>query len=113
MSTISDSAAKIMVQLTMCGIAPFATNVMVGPFPDAFSVWGGKNAYLMVENNEQRRLEMARKRQARNLGVCGAGNHITWHKMTAVSDVNLWCLYRTDFDNLLVKHPQISSALSQ
>lgn len=30
----------------------------------------------------------------------------------AVSDANLWCLYRTDFDSLLVKHPQISAALS-
>ncbi|MCG3208233.1 MAG: hypothetical protein FOGNACKC_01835 [Anaerolineae bacterium] len=31
----------------------------------------------------------------------------------AASNTNLWCLYRTDFDSLLVKHPQISSALSQ
>jgi CRP-like cAMP-binding protein len=31
----------------------------------------------------------------------------------AGSNTNLWCLYRTDFDNLLVKHPQLSSALSQ
>gem|GEM_PF-520942 len=31
----------------------------------------------------------------------------------AISDTNLWSLYRTDFDNLLVKHPQISMALSQ
>ncbi|MCB0211467.1 MAG: cyclic nucleotide-binding domain-containing protein [Anaerolineae bacterium] len=30
----------------------------------------------------------------------------------AVTDTNLWCLYRTDFDSLLVKHPQISAALS-
>lgn len=30
----------------------------------------------------------------------------------AVTDANLWCLYRTDFDSLLVKHPQISAALS-
>ncbi|MCB9106750.1 MAG: cyclic nucleotide-binding domain-containing protein [Anaerolineales bacterium] len=30
----------------------------------------------------------------------------------AVSDTNLWCLYRTDFDSLLVKYPQISAALS-
>jgi CRP-like cAMP-binding protein len=31
----------------------------------------------------------------------------------AITDTNLWCLYRTDFDDLLVKHPQISVALSQ
>lgn len=31
----------------------------------------------------------------------------------ATTDSNLWCLYRTDFDNLLVKYPQISVALSQ
>ena len=31
----------------------------------------------------------------------------------ATSDANMWCLYRTDFDNLLVKHPQLSAALSQ
>lgn len=31
----------------------------------------------------------------------------------AVSDTNLWALYRTDFDALLVKHPQLSVALSQ
>lgn len=31
----------------------------------------------------------------------------------ATSNVNLWCLYRTDFDSLLVKHPQLSAALSQ
>ncbi len=31
----------------------------------------------------------------------------------AVTDVNLWALYRTDFDALLVKHPQLSVALSQ
>lgn len=30
----------------------------------------------------------------------------------AVTDANLWCLYRTDFDSLLVKHPQLSAALS-
>ncbi len=31
----------------------------------------------------------------------------------ATTNVNLWCLYRTDFDSLLVKHPQLSVALSQ
>lgn len=40
----------LMLQLTMCGIAPFETNVMIGPYPDAFSVWGGKNPYLLLHN---------------------------------------------------------------
>ena len=31
----------------------------------------------------------------------------------AKSDTNLWCLYRTDFDHLLVKYPQLSVALSR
>lgn len=31
----------------------------------------------------------------------------------ARSDVNLWSLYRTDFDNLLIKYPQLSVALSR
>ena len=31
----------------------------------------------------------------------------------AISDTNLWALYRPDFDALLVKHPQLSVALSQ
>ncbi len=31
----------------------------------------------------------------------------------AASDVNLWTLYRTDFDNLLIKYPQLSVALSR
>ncbi len=31
----------------------------------------------------------------------------------AATNTNLWCLYRTDFDSLLVKHPQISTSLSQ
>ncbi len=31
----------------------------------------------------------------------------------AIADTNLWGLYRTDFDNLLVKYPQLSRALSK
>lgn len=42
----------IMLQLTMCGIAPFQTNMMIGPFPDAFSIWGGKNPQMMLGENE-------------------------------------------------------------
>ena len=46
----------LMLQLTMCGIAPFETNMMIGPYPDAFSEWGGKNPYLLVAKNEWWRL---------------------------------------------------------
>ena len=42
----------LMLQLAMCGVAPLEVNPMVGPFPDAFSEWGGKNAYLILENHE-------------------------------------------------------------
>jgi len=42
----------LMLQLTMCGVASLDINPMVGPFPDAFSEWGGKNAYLMLNNSE-------------------------------------------------------------
>jgi membrane associated rhomboid family serine protease len=38
----------LMLQLTLCGVAPLSINPMVGPFPDAFSEWGGKNPYLMM-----------------------------------------------------------------
>lgn len=31
----------------------------------------------------------------------------------AAADVNLWTLYRADFDNLLVKYPQLSAALGR
>ncbi len=31
----------------------------------------------------------------------------------ATANTNLWCLYRTDFDHLLVKYPQLSAALSR
>jgi CRP-like cAMP-binding protein len=33
--------------------------------------------------------------------------------VTAIADTNLWGLYRTDFDHLLVKFPQLSVALSR
>jgi len=46
----------LMLQFAMCGFAPLDINAMVGPFPDAFSEWGGKNAYLMKSQNEWWRL---------------------------------------------------------
>lgn len=46
----------LMLQLAMCGIASLDINPMIGPFPDAFSQWGGKNPYLMLHDNEWWRL---------------------------------------------------------
>jgi membrane associated rhomboid family serine protease len=42
----------LMMQLAMCGVANLDVNPMIGPFPDAFSEWGGKNAYLMLNQNQ-------------------------------------------------------------
>jgi membrane associated rhomboid family serine protease len=46
----------LMLQLAMCGVAPLDVNPMIGPFPDAFSQWGGKNPYLLLQENEWWRL---------------------------------------------------------
>lgn len=46
----------LMLQLTMCGLAPLDVNGFVGPYPDAFSDWGGKNSYLMLRENQWWRL---------------------------------------------------------
>jgi len=46
----------LMMQLTICGLAPWDVNGFVGPYPDAFSEWGGKNAYLILKENEWWRL---------------------------------------------------------
>jgi membrane associated rhomboid family serine protease len=46
----------LMLQLAMCGVAPLDVNPMIGPFPDAFSQWGGKNPYLLLHDNEWWRL---------------------------------------------------------
>lgn len=42
----------LMLQLAMCGIAPLDMNPMIGPFPDAFSLWGGKNPYKMLQEDQ-------------------------------------------------------------
>jgi rhomboid protease GluP len=39
----------LMMQLALCGVAPLDVNPMVGPYPDAFSEWGGKNAYWIQQ----------------------------------------------------------------
>jgi membrane associated rhomboid family serine protease len=46
----------LITQITLCGVADLDINPMVGPFPDAFSEWGSKNAYLMLKENEWWRL---------------------------------------------------------
>ena len=46
----------LMLQLAMCGIATIDINPTIGPFPDAFSEWGGKNPYLTLHNNQWWRL---------------------------------------------------------
>lgn len=57
--TIALSAAQlalVLIQIILCGVAPFEVNPMIGPFPDSFSEWGGKNAYLMMDGNQYWRL---------------------------------------------------------
>jgi membrane associated rhomboid family serine protease len=39
-----------------CGIAPIRINPMIGPYPDALSYWGAKNAALILEDGETWRL---------------------------------------------------------
>jgi membrane associated rhomboid family serine protease len=46
----------LCLQLAMCGIASLDINPFVGPFPDAFVEWGGKNAYLMTVQQQWWRL---------------------------------------------------------
>mmetsp|Transcript_12379 Transcript_12379/g.16236 ORF Transcript_12379/g.16236 Transcript_12379/m.16236 type:complete len:365 (+) Transcript_12379:343-1437(+) len=35
-----------------CGIAPLRINPMLGPYPDALSEWGGKNAVLILDEDD-------------------------------------------------------------
>ena len=46
----------LLIQLCLCGMAPLEVNPVVGPYPDAFSEWGAKNAYLMIEERQYFRL---------------------------------------------------------
>jgi membrane associated rhomboid family serine protease len=58
-SCIIVSALQLMVlliQLILCGVASVDVNPMIGPFPDAFSEWGGKNAYLMLDGKQYWRI---------------------------------------------------------
>jgi len=46
----------LIAMMVDCGIAPLQMNPMLGPYPDALSYWGGKNAYLIVYKMEYWRL---------------------------------------------------------
>ena len=57
--------AILMIQLVLCGVASVDVNPLIGPFPDAYSEWGGKNVYLMVEDHQYFRIIL--RYQATNL----------------------------------------------
>lgn len=46
----------LIIQLCLCGLASLNINPMIGPFPDAYSEWGGKNVYLMLEGKQYFRI---------------------------------------------------------
>jgi rhomboid protease GluP len=46
----------LVIQLILCGMAPFDVNGFLGPYPSTFSEWGGKNSYLMIREHEWWRL---------------------------------------------------------
>ena len=53
------SIGQIGVLITMmvqCGVAPLNINPMIGPYPDALSEWGGKNAVNILDDGEWWRL---------------------------------------------------------
>jgi hypothetical protein len=46
----------LIVMMAECGVAPLNINPMIGPYPDALSDWGGKNAINILEDGEWWRL---------------------------------------------------------
>jgi membrane associated rhomboid family serine protease len=46
----------LTIMMSSCGVAPLNINPMVGPYPDALSEWGGKNAVNILEDGEWWRL---------------------------------------------------------
>ena len=46
----------LIIMMVQCGVAPLNINPMIGPYPDALSEWGGKNAVLILEDGESYRL---------------------------------------------------------
>lgn len=58
LSIIFSVAQTVILAVMMfeCGIAPLQINPMIGPYPDALSDWGGKNAINILEDGEWWRL---------------------------------------------------------
>eukprot|EP00980_Cylindrotheca_fusiformis_P009684 scaffold2141_cov120-Cylindrotheca_fusiformis.AAC.19 len=57
--SIAFSAGQLLVLIAMmsgCGVAPMNINPMIGPYPDALSYWGGKNAVNIIDDGEWWRL---------------------------------------------------------
>ena len=46
----------LAIMMTKCGVAPLNINPMIGPYPDALSEWGGKNAVDILDYHEWWRL---------------------------------------------------------
>jgi membrane associated rhomboid family serine protease len=46
----------LAIMMIQCGVAPFQINPMIGPYPDALSDWGGKNAVNILDDGEWWRL---------------------------------------------------------
>jgi membrane associated rhomboid family serine protease len=46
----------LIVMMFECGVAPIRINPMIGPYPDALSNWGAKNAASILEDGENWRL---------------------------------------------------------
>ncbi|KAI2493535.1 Rhomboid-like protein [Fragilaria crotonensis] len=46
----------LIIMMARCGVAPINVNPMVGPYPDALSEWGGKNAVNILDDGEFWRL---------------------------------------------------------
>jgi hypothetical protein len=57
--SIGFSVGQLLVLIAMmagCGVAPMKINPMIGPYPDALSYWGGKNAVNIIDDGEWWRL---------------------------------------------------------
>ena len=46
----------LAIMMINCGVAPFNVNPMIGPYPDALSEWGAKNAVNILDDGEWYRL---------------------------------------------------------
>eukprot|EP00547_Thalassionema_nitzschioides_P001490 CAMPEP_0194206390 /NCGR_PEP_ID=MMETSP0156-20130528/5439_1 /TAXON_ID=33649 /ORGANISM="Thalassionema nitzschioides, Strain L26-B" /LENGTH=321 /DNA_ID=CAMNT_0038932911 /DNA_START=130 /DNA_END=1095 /DNA_ORIENTATION=+ len=46
----------LIIMMWQCSVAPLNINPMIGPYPDALSEWGGKNAVNIIDDGEWWRL---------------------------------------------------------